>query len=43
MVMPAALKFAELYGTWMGVEVPFWNAAICQFRRQIHVRDGGGL
>ncbi len=26
MVMPAALKFAELYGTWMGVEVPFWNA-----------------
>jgi sec-independent protein translocase protein TatC len=26
MVMPAALKFAELYGAWMGVQVPFWNA-----------------
>ena len=26
MVMPAALKFAELYGTWMGIEVPFWPA-----------------
>jgi sec-independent protein translocase protein TatC len=26
MVMPAALKFAQLYGNWIGVEVPFWNA-----------------
>jgi sec-independent protein translocase protein TatC len=26
LVMPAALKFAELYGDWMGVEVQFWNA-----------------
>jgi sec-independent protein translocase protein TatC len=26
LVMPAALKFAELYGDWMGVTVPYWNA-----------------
>jgi len=26
MVMPAALKFAELYANWMGVSVPFWQA-----------------
>jgi sec-independent protein translocase protein TatC len=26
LVMPAALKFAVLYGDWMKVEVPFWNA-----------------
>jgi sec-independent protein translocase protein TatC len=25
-VMPAALKFAQLYGDWMGVDVPLWNA-----------------
>ncbi|HEY3914838.1 MAG TPA: twin-arginine translocase subunit TatC [Verrucomicrobiae bacterium] len=26
LVMPAALKFAELYANWMGVEVPYWQA-----------------
>jgi len=26
LVMPAALKFAQLYGAWMGVEVQFWTA-----------------
>jgi sec-independent protein translocase protein TatC len=26
MVMPAALKFAELYANWMGLEVPYWRA-----------------
>ncbi len=25
-VMPAALKFAELYANWMGLEVPYWQA-----------------
>jgi sec-independent protein translocase protein TatC len=25
-VMPAALKFAELYANWMGVDVPYWQA-----------------
>lgn len=25
-VMPAAIKFAVLYGDWMGVDIPFWNA-----------------
>jgi len=25
-VMPAALKFAELYANWMGIYVPFWQA-----------------
>jgi sec-independent protein translocase protein TatC len=26
LVMPAALKFAELYANWMGVDVPYWQA-----------------
>jgi sec-independent protein translocase protein TatC len=26
LVMPAALKFAELYANWMNVDVPFWQA-----------------
>jgi sec-independent protein translocase protein TatC len=26
LVMPAALKFAQLYGAWMNVDVPFWMA-----------------
>ncbi len=25
-IMPAALKFAELYAVWLGVEVPLWRA-----------------
>ncbi len=25
-VMPAALKFAELYANWMGLQVPYWQA-----------------
>ena len=25
-VMPAALKFAELYANWMGLAVPYWQA-----------------